>query len=302
MKIKKFNEFENIDESKQFNWKEYGEKREIIMVVIPKLIEKIKPLKEFGKRIFHQIAYREIGGSYMRELQIKYGFNHNMMHEIYNQINSLDNFVGPNLNGEFKMVKATLWDKIFGTKSMRVVRGTSIVDHLIALLPEFHDELLKKEKDIELDKLVSSLWNLHQNNPKNKKNVKLKSDNEITNENRKDMYDEYEWQYKDEKRIGTKPNEKYFLNKANNYKQMMINLSNMVLNYKEEVIKSLEPYMNYIDKKTYNSLLKKIDDLYNYINGDSSHIKGEKTRLQYSIVELLDKYINKDNTNYKTFF
>jgi alkyl sulfatase BDS1-like metallo-beta-lactamase superfamily hydrolase len=119
---------------------------------------------------------------------------------------------------------------------------------------------------------------------------------------RQDMYDESEWEWQGEKRKSYSPNEKFFLQKAKNYKQMMVNLSKMVLEYKKLVVETLAPYMDYIDKKVYESLLYSIDRLYDYINGDSSKIKGEKTRLQYSIVEMLDKYINKDNTNYKLFF
>jgi hypothetical protein len=119
----------------------------------------------------------------------------------------------------------------------------------------------------------------------------MDTDDKITNENRKDMYNEYEWEYNGEKRIGYKQNEKYFLSKAKNYKQMMINLSNMILKYKQEVIDTLSPYDKYIDKKTFDSLLNKIDDLYNYINGDSSHIKGVPNQLTSALSKALTPLI-----------
>lgn len=289
MKIKRFNDFLNED----FNWETYGEKRQLVMEVIPELVERIKPLKDFGKRIFGDMAHRNFGGVFLREKQQKFGFNPDLMYDIWNKINEIDGRIGPNLAGEFKMVKATIWDKIFGTKSLRVVRGSSIVDHFIRLIPEFEEELVKRERDIQITNLANAIWKIHPNNPKNKR---------VDESKRKEMYDEHEWEWKGEKRIGHEPNEKYFLYKAQKYRQMMINLSNLVLRYKDEVIQKLEPYKEYIDNKVYNGLLNKIDDLYNYINGDTSDIKGEKTRLQYSIVELLDKYINKDDTNYKKRF
>jgi hypothetical protein len=87
--------FKQFNESNEFNWQNYGEKRELVMNVIPKLANRIRPLKEFGERIFHKIAHEQIGGSYMRNKQIKYGLNANMMSEIYNQIDSFKHYVGP---------------------------------------------------------------------------------------------------------------------------------------------------------------------------------------------------------------
>lgn len=348
--MSRFKDFDQFNESSEFNWKDYGEKRELVMDVLPKLINRIRPLDEFGKRMFQKIAHNELGGSYMTQLQRKYGYNADMMHEIYNQMNSFKSYVGPNLAGEFKMVKATIWDKIFGTKSMRVVKGSSIIDNLMGLVPEFHGELKKSEEDLVVKKMVDEIWAIHPNNPKNKEDIALSkefdkavnkavgqevSDEEIDKdyesdetredverqtkqlhsaikkirspfgkmeESRKDWYDEEEWEWQGETRKSLKPNDNYFKEKAKNYKQMMINLSNMVLKYKQDVIDALASHLDYIDKKAYNNLLASIDKLYNYINGDSSKVKGVKTRLQYSIVEMLDKYINKDNTNYKTFF
>ena len=344
--MNRFKDFDQFNEASEFNWKDYGEKRELVETVIPRLVNRIRPLKEFGQRIFHKIAYDEVGGTFNRERQMKFGFNADMMHEIYNQFNTIGSSVGPNLAGEFRMVKKTIWNKIFGTKSLAVTRGTSIIDHLIALLPEFREELKKKESDLQIQDMVDQIWAVHPNNPKNKEwfeehkvfsdmlkkaegreneeekeNTETREDIEketkqLTDavkkispfkkleENRKDMYDEEEWynDYTKQTVIGRTPNEQYFIQKAKNYKQLAINLSRMVLKYKQEIIDTLAPYMSYIDKKVYDSLLLKIDSLYNYINGDSSKIKGVKTRLQYSIVEMLDKYINKDNTNYKTFF
>lgn len=287
--VKNYNNFIKED----FNWNIYGKKRKLVMEVIPDMVDKIKPLKDFGERIFGDMAYREFGGVFMKQKQKKYGFNDVIMYDIFNKINEIGNFIGPNLAGEFKMIKVTIWDKIFGTKSMRVVEGSSIVDHLIKLIPDFKDELVKKESDLQINKLVNSIWEIHPNNPKNKK---------LEESKRTEMYDEYEWEWEGEKRKGIEVNEKFFLYKAEKYKQMMINLSNIILKYKKDFIKKIEPYKEYIDNKIYDGLISKIDELYDYINGDSSNIKGEKTKLQYSIVELLDKYINKDNKNYKVFY
>lgn len=289
--IKDFNSFLNENS----NWDDHVIKRRLVNDVIPNLSDMIKPIKDFGKRVSAKMRESVFGGMYLREKQKKHGFNPDIINDVHNNINSLDSYIGPNLAGEFKMVKATIWNKISGTKSLRVVKGESIVDNLIRLIPEIEEELNDREKEIQLNNLVNSIWAIHPNNPKNRID-------DIVESKRSEMYDEEEYKWNDEIRKDYVVNDKYFLYKAKKYKQMMINLSKKVLNYKSIVIENLEPYKDKIDKKSYNNLISAIDRLYNSINGDSSKIKGVKTRLQYSIVELLDKYINKDNSNYKVFF
>ena len=346
--LKDYKDF--INEASEFNWDEYGEKRELIETKLPYLINKIRPLKEFGKRIFNDMDHDIFGGSYVGQLQKKYGLDTNLIYYTFNKINTIGSSIGPNLSGEFKSVKRNIWQKILGKPGLIVTKGTSIIDTLINIIPEFNEELLKKEKDLNIQKMVDEIWDFHPNNPKNKKYIeqqvsfdnavnkalengkvatkddyesnetrydiekqtKVLSDiakamspfKDITkNESREEWYDTEEWvDNKGVKRKSKRMTEKYFIDKAKNYRQMMVNLSNMVLKYKEEVIETLTPYMEFLDKKVYNILLERIDSLYIYINGDSSHIKGDKNQHQFSIVEMLDKYISKDSGGFVSRF
>ena len=65
---------------------------------------------------------------------------------------------------------------------------------------------------------------------------------------------------------------------------MMLNLSKLILKYKEKIISILNDYLNFIDIENYNKLLSKIDELINYISG--------KNQKEKSIVEMLNDYIN----------
>jgi len=346
--LNKYDKF--LNEETDFNWEDYGEKRQLIEEVLPYLINKIRPLKQFGKRIFSDMAHGDFGGGYQREKQIKYGLDPDLMFYIFNKINTIGSDIGPNLAGEFKSVKRNLWDKILGRPGLIITKGTSIIDNMINLLPEFSEEMLKKEKDLNVQKMVDEIWAVHPNNPKNKqfieqqvafdnavktalnkepdttekdyesdesredieKETKALTDaidkinpfkNMMKNESREEWYDDYEWvDHKGEIRIGKESNEKFYIAKANKYRQMMINLSKMVSKYRQEVIDTLEPYMDYLDEKVYQKLLEKIDSLYEYINGDTSDIKGIKNQHQFSIVEMLNMYINKDTSNFKGRF
>jgi hypothetical protein len=264
--IKYFNEY--ITEN--FNLDEYGDKRYFVMTVIPKLISKLEPLNKFGERIFYKIVYQDGFGSYVvTNNERKYGFDFNLMYEIYNKLNDIKYFIEPKLSGEFKMIKKTIWQKLFNKPKLYVVEGSSIIDHLIKLIPEFKDELRDIEKDKLITDITSKIWNIHPNNPKNK------IDESKINEG---LYNKEQLNY-----------DEYIIHKATSYKKLTINLSNLILKYKQDIINDLNPYMKYIDEKVYKSLLLKIDEFYDYLNGVN---KKEK-----SVVELLDIYINKENYN-----
>ena len=346
--LNKYNNF--LNEEAKFNWDDYGEKRQLVEEKLPYLINRIRPLKQFSKRIFGDMAHSDFGGGYQREKQMKFGLDPDLMYYIFNKINTIGSDIGPNLAGEFKSVKRNLWDKILGKPGLIVTKGTSIIDNMIHLLPEFSEEMLKKEKDLNIQNMVDEIWAVHPNNPKNKeliaqsvsfdnavkkglgekpdvtekdyesdktredieKETKALTDavdkinpfkNMMKKESRVEWYDDHEWvDYKGNTKIGKETNEKFYIAKAEKYKKIMINLSKMVMKYKQEVINTLEPYMEYLDEKVYQKLLDKIDELYNQINGDTSDVKGIKNQHQYSIVEMLDLYINKDSSNFKERF
>ena len=250
MMITTFKIYEDLD------WDLYTKKRKLINNVIPKLIREIKPISELGKRLFNKIAYQEIGSFYHIKTSKELGFDTNLMYEIFNKINVIKNYIDYNMMGSFGYLKQNLLDKILRRKRMGIIKDKGIINNLINLMPEFYDELKKIEDDKIITNITNAIWSIHPNNPNNK--IEEKLNHHKTKDTDKD----------------------YYIQKANNYKQMMINLAKLILKYKNNVISELDNYLDIIDIDAYKKLLISFDELHSFILTD-----------QNSIVNMLNDYL-----------
>lgn len=299
-------------------WKEYTGKQKIPNQVVYPLIEMFREFKPYGKDCFTELC-NIFSGAYNKEIQQKNGLNYDLMYSIWNKINCIGTLTGPCLTGLVKLRKLNLFQKYILRKScLYTVYSESIINNFICLFPEYKEEILKRENNKFSSDFSFNLRKLSESNEPNNLKPEYKKylviepldyqNIEITDSTKEGIHfrniehpisdlNEDSWFIDN-----FKPTEKYFKDQAIIFYHKMVKKSEDVLKMKSTVLMHLKDHTESYDKKVYEVLLNNINILYEFLNGSTEHIKGEKTQLVYSMTELLEKYINKDNSNFKHFF
>jgi hypothetical protein len=284
--IKKYNQF-----NEDFNWEEYGDKRAFVET-LEECIKEVGELKDDIKKTYWS-GRNKLSGAYIGEQMIKNGFDRESALSVISKVSFLEGRIGPNMAGEFRS-KQSFFQKLTGGSSLTVGGDTSIIGRLMVLV----DEDVKKElKDQHWKKVASEIWDIHPNNPKNKKNETMGYDDDGNFIGFNDP------EYREEMR------ETDFANIMGEYIKEVESLKEKIIKIKESVLNKLSSSNYQLDSDKLNHVSDGFDEMLDRIGPDKEGVtkkrfidrfkkEKEKTTNDYSILTLGDKFIKKEKVKY----